>query len=112
MAELSRLPLARADRAVANPQTSAQTLILVIEPLFAINWAGEVLAIVGAENANPPPPVEGPRLVKERYAKIRARLADSLIHPDTITPWEWGIWAGIIKRYNLFETSDLGNGTW
>lgn len=108
LAELARLALTRADKAIANPKTSARTIILVIEPLFAINWAGKVLAIVGAGQIRTILwRLRNSHLGPDNYTKIHARLTKSLILPDTITPRVWGIWADLINRYNQFETADL-----
>ena len=48
LAELARLALAQTHIAVKGPSSSARRLILALEPLYAVNRAGEVLAIVGA----------------------------------------------------------------
>ena len=49
LAELARLALAQTHIAVKDPSSSARRLILALEPIYAANWTGRVLAIVGAE---------------------------------------------------------------
>ena len=48
LAELARLALAQTHVAVKDPTSSARRLLLALEPLYAVNWTGKVLAIVGA----------------------------------------------------------------
>ena len=108
MAELARLALAQTHIAVKDPTCSARRLLLALEPLYAVNWTGKVLAIVGAEKIRKLLCLlRSSNLGKENYAKIHAHLTRSVILPDTITPREWGIWTDLINRYNLYETDSL-----
>ena len=49
LAGLARLSLTRADRAVISPKNPAQAMVPALEPPRAINRAGMVLDIAGAE---------------------------------------------------------------
>ena len=108
LAELARLALARNGRAVSNPKTSSRALILVLGPLYAIRWAGEVIAIVGAELIRKLLcRLRNPQLGEENCEITHALLAASLLLPYAITPRHWGIWASLISRYNPYEATDL-----
>ena len=108
LAELARLALAQTHIAVKDPTCSARRLILALEPLYAVDWTGKVLAIVGVEKIRKLLCLlRSSNLGKENYAKIHAHLTRSLILPDTIAPREWGIWTDLINRYNLYEADSL-----
>ena len=49
LAELARLALAKTQIAAKGPCSSTGILILALEPLYAANWSGMVIPIVGAE---------------------------------------------------------------
>ena len=108
LAELARLALRQTDIAVRDPRSSARRLILALEPLYAVNWAGKVLSIVGPQEIRELLcRLRNSHLGNENYSKIKAHLTRSVILPDTITPREWGIWADLINGYNLYENDSL-----
>ena len=108
LAELARLALRQTDIAVRDPRSSARRLILALEPLYAVNWTGKVLSIIGPQKIRELLcRLRNSNLGQENYMKIKAHLTRSVILPDTITPREWGIWTDLINRYNLYETDSL-----
>ena len=108
LAELARLALRQTDIAARDPHSSARRLILAIEPLYAVNWTGKVLSMIGPQKIRELLcRLRNSNLGNENYLRIKAHLTRSVILPDTITPREWGIWTDLINRYNLYETEPL-----
>ena len=108
LAELARLALRQTDVAVRDPKCSDSRLILALGSLYAVNWTGKVLSMVGREEIRELLcRLRNSYLGRGNYLKIKARLTRAVILPDTITPREWGIWADLINRYNLYENASL-----
>ena len=107
MAALACLALAQANIAARDPSSSAQRILVAIDPLYAINWSSSVLCVIGSNEINSLCRLRSSRLGRDSYVKIAAHLTRSLIQPDMITPREWGIWSSLINQYNLYENAPL-----
>ena len=72
-----------------------------------LNGPGKSSPLCAPKNTQATMPSPKLQLGEGNYTKIHANLTRSLILPDTIAPCEWGIWANLTNRYNLYGNGSL-----
>ena len=77
------------------------------QPLFAIDWAERLFALVGQGDVRIlMRRLRGSPLHRNEYILIRDRLLLSVTHPGQSLPDEWITWRALIAKYNLFQRAE------